>query len=96
MDYFYMSKEDERACGDPLTVVVDEGTGERYGIAIGNKGVAEEGERHWLVKDASEELNTWGHPGGENGKITFKSDGERSIVAFRNALAKFHGGIVTP
>ena len=42
--------------------------------------MAEEGERHWLVKDTSEELKAWGHPGGEHGKIIFKSDGEKGMV----------------
>ena len=43
-----------------------------------------------------EELKSWGHPGGDQGSITLKSDGEPAIVAVRESLAKLHGGMVTP
>ena len=49
-----------------------------------------------LVKDMSEEMKSWGHQGGDGGHIILKSDGERSIVALRTALAKFHGRKVVP
>ena len=48
----------------------------------------------WLIKDFAAELRAWGHQGGDGGKIILKSDGERSIKAFRDAVAKFHGGEV--
>ena len=48
----------------------------------------------WLIKDMAEELKAWGHAGGEKGHIILKSDGERSIVAVREALARYHGGKV--
>ena len=51
---------------------------------------------HWLVKDADEEMKVWGHTGGQNGHVILKSDGEKSLVAFREALSKFHGGVVVP
>ena len=41
-------------------------------------------------------MKSWGHQGGDGGHIILKSDGERSIVALRTALAKFHGGKVVP
>ena len=36
------------------------------------------------------------HGGGSGGNIIVKTDGEASIVALREALAKYHGGVVTP
>ena len=35
-----------------------------------------------------------GHPGGTAGNIILKSDGEPAFLAVRDALAKYHGGIV--
>ena len=43
-----------------------------------------------------EELKPWGHPGGAKNAIILKSDGEPAIVAVREALARCHGGRVTP
>ena len=34
--------------------------------------------------------------GGTGCSIVIKTDGESSIVALREALAKYHGGVVTP
>ena len=42
------------------------------------------------------EVRSWGHMGGEGGSIILKSDGEKSIVALKEAVAKFHGGKVIP
>ena len=42
----------------------------------------------------SNELKVRGHPGGTAGNIILKSDGEPAILAVRDALAKYHGGIV--
>ena len=67
---------------------------ERYARAIGRKGVGTEGLMKWLVKDVSAELKAWGHAGGPGGHIILKSDNEKGMVAFRNAVAKFHGGVV--
>ena len=96
MDYFFMSTVDERASSNPILVMVDETTGEKYARAVGQKGLGQEGEMDWLVKDLAEELKTWGHTGGESGHILLKTDGERSITAVREALAKYHGGKVVP
>ena len=71
----------------------DESTGNRYPRAVGQKEV--EG-MEWLVKDLCEELKSWGHTGGAGGRIIIKTDGESSIVALRDAVARYHGGIVTP
>lgn len=92
MDYFYMSTDDEKASDNPILVMVDEATGEKYARAVGSKRLGDGRDQDWLIKDMSEELRSWGHPGGEGGHIILKSDGEKSIVAVRDALAKFHGG----
>ena len=96
MDYFFMSRMDEKAHKNPLIVMVDEATGEKYARAVGQKGLGASNEMDWLIKDMSDELKAWGHPGGEAGHIILKSDGEPSIVAVRDALAKYHGGKVVP
>ena len=49
----------------------------------------------WLIADMSEELKSWGHIGGPNEELIFKSDGEPSIRAVRDALSKYHGGKIT-
>ena len=49
MDYFFMSQEDEKASANPIMVMVDERTGEKYARAVGTKakgpghGVAHQG-----------------------------------------------------
>ncbi|MDA8583767.1 hypothetical protein N9L68_06020 [bacterium] len=43
-----------------------------------------------------QELNAWGHPGRGQNALIIKSDGELAIVAVREALARCHGGRVTP
>ncbi len=96
MDYFFMSKKDEEAKENPLIVMMDEETGEKYARAVGHKGVGTAGERDWLIKDMDAELKAWGHHGGTGGHIIMKSDGEASVVALRNAVAEFHGGRVGP
>ena len=37
MDYFFMSREDESACRNPLFVMADEKSGARYARAVGRK-----------------------------------------------------------
>ena len=96
MDYFYMSQKDEEAKENPLLVVVNEDSGEKYARMTGRKGVGEMGECDWLMKDLCEELRTWGHAGGAGGTIVLKNDREAALVAFRNAVAKYHGGTVIP
>jgi hypothetical protein len=96
MDYFYMSSKDEKASENPLIVMTDEGTGEKYARAVGQKGLGTEGEMDWLIKDISTELKVWGHPGGDGGSLILKCDTENSIVVVRDAVAKYHGGRVVP
>ena len=96
MDYFFMSKVDESANVNPFIVMLDEDTGEKYARAVGHKGLGQEREMEWLIKDMSMELKSWGHPGGDGGHIILKADGEKSIIAVRDALARYHGGKVVP
>ena len=44
MDYFFMSAEDEEAKNNPLLVMVDEKTGEKYARAVGRKGIGSGGD----------------------------------------------------
>ena len=96
MDYFYMSRKDEKAKENPLLVAINEDSGEKYARAIGNKGLEDTVKSDWLIRDMAEELQTWGHAGGAGGKIILKCDNEKALVAFRNALGRFHGGTVIP
>ena len=96
MDYFYMSKKDEKAKENPLLVAINEDSGEKYARAIGNKGLEDAVKSDWLIRDMAEELRAWGHAGGTGGTIILKCDNERPLVAFRSALGKFHGGTVIP
>ena len=50
----------------------------------------------WLVQDLHEELKSWGRPGGSASRLIMKSDSERPMVALREALARTHGGLITP
>ena len=84
------------ASENPLIVMVDEETGNRYMRSVDSKGLQEEGDLSWLIKDMHQELKSWGHPGGGSNSLILKSDGERPIVAVREALARCHGGRVTP
>ena len=57
--------------------------------AVGHKGVD---GMDWLIKDLHEELKSWGHMGvWGNIIVKVKTEGEASIVALREALAKYHG-----
>ena len=89
-----MSNEDEKASENPIFTMVNEETNDKYSRAVGRKGLGQSGEMDWLVRDASAELKTWGHAGGESGSIILKADGEKPIGAVRDAIAKFHGGRV--
>ena len=42
-----MSQADEKADKNPLIVMVDESTGEKYARAVGKKGIGEENEMEW-------------------------------------------------
>ena len=96
MDYFFMCREDEEASKNPLLVIADERSGSRYARAVGIKGLGEAGSMDWLVEDISTTLKSWGHAGGSGAEIMPKSDGEPALLAVRNAIMNYHGGIVIP
>ena len=92
-----MSSSDEdsgeeygNASAHPAIVMIDEQTGNRYMRLVPCKGLGEDGEAKWVVKDLHEELKAWGRPGGYGNALIVKTDGERAIVALREALAKEH------
>ena len=64
MDYFFMSQEDEKASENPLLLMADETMGHRYMRAVGRKGIGDNNEMDWLIKDLDEELKSCGYPGG--------------------------------
>ena len=49
MDYFYMSQKDEEAKENPILVVLNEESNEKYARATGIKGVGTEGIQEWLI-----------------------------------------------
>ena len=56
MDYFFMSREDEKASKNPRLVIADERSGSRYARAVGCKGTGENGSMDWLIEDISNTL----------------------------------------
>ena len=63
----------------------------KYSRVVEKKGLGDNGEMEWLVKDISHELKSWGHLGGERQRLILKSDGDRAL---KEAVGKCHGGIV--
>ena len=51
--------------------------------SVKHKGLGDDGDESWLIKDMHQELKSWGHPGGGANAIILKSDGEPAIVAVR-------------
>ena len=90
------NRQAPRASERLMVVMVDEATGNKYMRAVDHKGLGPEGDKSWLVKDMHQELKAWGYPGGAQNALIMKSDGEPAIVAVREALARCHGGRVTP
>ena len=41
LDYYFLSEVDQEASANPVLVMLDEATGERYARAVGRKGVAD-------------------------------------------------------
>ena len=94
MDYFYMNQKDRSEDANPLFVMIDEETGDKHSRVVDKKGLVHNGEMEWLVKDISDELKAWCHLGGEGRRLILKSDGEWPIRALKEAVGKYHGGIV--
>ena len=74
MDYFLMSTKDEQDGNNPLVLMVGEETGDKYARMVETKRPGSDGEVEWLVRDMSEELKSWGHVGGDSGRLILKSD----------------------
>ena len=51
IDYFFMSYQDTHAPKNPHLVVIDEQTGEKFARATGVKGMGDDGEMTWLLKE---------------------------------------------
>ena len=85
--------EENKAASNPAVVMTDESTGMRI---VDSKGLTEDKADPWLVRDLHAELKSWGSPGGSDNRLIIKSDGESPIVAVREALARKHGGIISP
>ena len=51
MAYFFMSQDDEKASENPLLLMADETGGNRYMRAVGRKGLGENNEMDWLIRD---------------------------------------------
>ena len=86
----------KKASPNPLLVIADERTGSRFARATGVKGLGEGGSTDWLIEDISKALKSWGHTGGPDQELIAKSDGEPAIVALKEAVMKYHGGIMIP
>ena len=52
------------ASENPMMVMVDESTGNKYMRAVDHKGLEGQGDNSWLVRDMHEDLKSWGHQGG--------------------------------
>ena len=76
-----MTEGDNNASTNPMLVVVDEQTGEKYARAISHKGTGDIRDMDWLVKDMALELQCWGHTGGDQGHILVKNDSEPATLA---------------
>ena len=62
-DYFFMSHHDESANENPMLVMVDESTGDKYAHTVGQKGLGGGAEdMQWLIGDLHEELTSLGSP----------------------------------
>ena len=95
-DYHFMADEDREASRNPMLGMRDLKTGNRYMRAVGQKGLGNGTDMDWLIKDMHEELRSWGYAGGVEDRLVFRTDGESSIMAVVNKLAKYHGGDVVP
>ena len=54
MDYMFMSEKDEKAFENPVIVMVDEETGDKFARAAGAKGLPADHKMDWVVKAISQ------------------------------------------
>ena len=81
MDHSFMSQEDEKASANPIMVMADERTGEKYARAVGHKGMGKDQDMEWLIKDMSNELKVLGHSGGTAGNIRGSRENGHGVCA---------------
>ena len=96
MDYFFLTQEDKSHGANPMIVMVDESTGEKYARASGKKGTGSNGDLDWLIQDMFDELKARGDTGGASGHIILKSGNEPALRALRDAVGRLLGGRVIP
>ena len=94
MDFSYVNEKDRAEIANPLFVMIDEETGDKYSRVVEKGGLGGNWEMEWLVKDITGELKAWDNLGGEEHRLILKSDGECPIRALKEAVRKYHGGIV--
>ena len=94
LDYFFLNEEDKVKETNPMMVMKEEASGEAYARMVEHKGLREGEDGTWIVSDILAELRSWGHRGGEGGHLILKSDGESSIVAVVDEVARRLGGKV--
>ena len=76
--------------------MADEKSGARYARAVGRKGLGAADEMDWLIQDINKTLKIWGHAGGAGGHLILKPDGEPALMAVKNAVMQYHGGVCIP
>ena len=91
-----MEEESGKASDYPAIVMLDKETGNKYMRLVPCKGFGDANEAKWVIKDMHAELKAWGRSGGQQNKLLIETDGENPRVADREALAKEHGGLITP
>ena len=87
-----MNGEDAEKGKNPMLAMTDELTGDCYACIVEHKGVNEGEEGSWIVADVVAELKARGYKGGDGGHLSMKSDGESSINALIEAIARRMGG----
>ena len=90
---FYLNDQLEGT--NPLLIVMEECTGEKCVRQVERTGVGDDVAMDWL-KDISEELISWWHQRGSESRLVFNTDGEFALTSLRDAVGRFHGGVITP
>ena len=78
LDYFYITKENEKRGQNPMLVVVDSRKKNVMGIATGSTG-----EVPWVAKKIADEIEAWGY--GSTSIVLF-SDNEPAILSLKRAV----------
>ncbi len=78
LDYFYMTKENEKSGQNPMLVVVDSRKKNVMGIATGSTG-----EVPWVAKKIADEVEAWGYG---STSIVLLSDNEPAILSLKRAV----------